>query len=408
MSERPSSITDPRTTRLTVSLSGTNLARAGDYNQRVVLQAVRERGETTRTELVALTGLTAPTIANITRRLEQDGLIRQAGRVQKGRGQPALRLAIDPDGAIAIGLNIDRDHLSLVCLDLAGTVRAELSREIAWPSPDAVVSFVAEGLDDIIARGGIDRDRIIGAGIAIPDQISASRFQDQPERFAAWDETDPAALLAQALPWSIHIDNDAAAAALGVLHLGGGHDCKSFFYLLVNAGLGGGLVLDGSFYRGASGRSGEIGFIAARGADGERRALETHVSLTAVHARLAGAGCDHGSLDALVNPTPKASTVIRAWIDDAADLLLDPLIAVDCLLDPQAILIGGRLPAPLIDALADALARRLDAHRPSLPGIAPIRRAAMPEIAPAIGAALLPFSDRLLPSDSILMNIGRA
>src|ERR1700744_1027306 len=93
---------DGRSARLAVSLSGTNLVRAGDYNQRTVLQAIRLSGETTRVELARQTGLTAPTIANITGRLTELGLVRLAGRRHGPRGQPALRLTVAPDGAFAI------------------------------------------------------------------------------------------------------------------------------------------------------------------------------------------------------------------------------------------------------------------------------------------------------------------
>src|SRR6202789_4635600 len=60
-------------------LSGTNLARAGDHNQRVTLHAVRVNGPVTRTELASKTGLTAAAIAKITNRLLRDRLLRPRG-----------------------------------------------------------------------------------------------------------------------------------------------------------------------------------------------------------------------------------------------------------------------------------------------------------------------------------------
>src|SRR3546814_1927139 len=47
---------ETRDARLTLSLSGTNLERAGDYNQRIVLQAIRMDEETTRSDLARVTG----------------------------------------------------------------------------------------------------------------------------------------------------------------------------------------------------------------------------------------------------------------------------------------------------------------------------------------------------------------
>jgi hypothetical protein len=73
------------------NLSGTNLERAGDYNQRVVLQAIRIRGPITRAELSQTTGLTAPAVANITRRLIQHGLVVEAGK-RRGACRPSGRL----------------------------------------------------------------------------------------------------------------------------------------------------------------------------------------------------------------------------------------------------------------------------------------------------------------------------
>src|SRR6201992_2541137 len=100
-----------------MSLSGTNLERAGDHNQRVTLHAIRVNGPITRTDLADITGLTPPAIANITRRLMQDNLIKEAGRVRGARGQPPVRLVINPDSWFSIGVNVDRDHITVVVLD---------------------------------------------------------------------------------------------------------------------------------------------------------------------------------------------------------------------------------------------------------------------------------------------------
>ena len=121
-------------------LSGTNLERAGDHNQRVTLHAIRVNGPITRTDLADITGLTPPAIANITRRLLNDELIIEAGRRKGGRGQPATKLVINPDSRFSIGINIDRDHITLVVLGFDGQVRAQCSREMAFALPAASFS----------------------------------------------------------------------------------------------------------------------------------------------------------------------------------------------------------------------------------------------------------------------------
>jgi hypothetical protein len=69
------------------NLSGTNLERAGDHNQRVTLHAIRVGGPVTRSDLALTTGLTAAAIAIITNRLLRQRLILQAGRIRGARDQ---------------------------------------------------------------------------------------------------------------------------------------------------------------------------------------------------------------------------------------------------------------------------------------------------------------------------------
>ena len=394
-----------RGARLGVSLSGTNLERAGDYNQRIVLQAIRVSGKASRTELAAITGLTAPTIANITRRLLDAGLISEAGTRQGARGQPAAQLVINPAGAFSIGINVDRDHITIVSIDLTGTVLTRATLEVAFAMPDAVTAWLRDEVAIIRASKLINERRMLGVGVAIPDDLGRVTLPHRPSEYENWNHVDVQAMVEGIVPWSVHVDNDAAAAAIGEAQFGAGMVLSGFFYVLVSAGLGGGLVIDGNYYRGAGSRSGEIGFMpdAARG--GAVLTVQETVSLSALYARLEAGGCIVDGVKTLTQADPAIATIVEQWIEDAAQSLIGPVIAVSCLVDPGAVLIGGRLPAVLIDTLVDRLNKLLGAAR--LPSAARVIRAAMSADAPAIGAAILPFLDRILPSEAILMQVGR-
>ncbi len=107
----------------------------------------------------------------------------------------------------------------------------------------------------------------------------------------------------------------------------------------------------------------------------------------------------------LANLDAQGQDLVSAWVDLAADLLTEPLLAVSWLVNPEAILLGGRLPSALIERLADRLTNNLRQRAPLAPVLAPVSRAAMAEDAPAIGAAILPFLAELLPSRSSLMKV---
>src|SRR4030081_1109073 len=162
-------------------LSGTNLERAGDHNQRVTLHAIRVNGPITRTDLADITGLTPPAIANITKRLMQEKLIQEAGRVRGARGQPPLKLVINPDSWFSVGVNVDRDHITLVVLDFQGTVRARASREIQFALPGTVQSFFQRSIGPLLDKAGIDVSQLLGIGVAFPDDIQQAELPDKAQ-----------------------------------------------------------------------------------------------------------------------------------------------------------------------------------------------------------------------------------
>jgi predicted NBD/HSP70 family sugar kinase len=384
-------------------LSGTNLARAGDHNQRVTLHAVRVNGPVTRTELALKTGLTPAAIANITNRLLHDRLILRAGRSHGARGQPPTKFVVNPDSCFSIGLNVDRDHVTLVVLDFVGKVRARASREIHFAKPSTVRTFFQRSIGRLLARAGIARNRLIGVGVAFPDDITRAHLPDQPADYAAWASVQVDDLISDVLGIPVFIENDAAAAAIGEMQFGSGHRYRSFFYLLVTAALGGGLVVDGSYFRGANGRSGEIGWLRGHSEAGKDSQLQNIVSLSCLYSRLAEQGFRVATPRGLMRLEPPARLIVDRWIHESTEALVDSFVAINCLINPEAILIGGRLPAALVDRLAASLNRRMTAFASQIPAIAPVARALTSDDAPAVGAAILPFSYSLLPTRFALL-----
>jgi predicted NBD/HSP70 family sugar kinase len=389
-----------------MSLSGTNLERAGDHNQRVTLHAIRVNGPITRAELAVITGLTAPAIANITKRLLVDNLIQEAGRRRGGRGQPATKLVINPDSWFSLGLNVDRDHITLVVLDFEGRVRARASREVNFALPRDVEQFFAKTAGKLLAKVGVGRERLAGIGVALPDDMPrAATLPQQPANYGIWASTDVPSLLTSTMHVPVYVENDAAAATMGEMQFGLGKKHQTFFYILITAALGGSLVIDGNHFRGATGRSGELGMLRGRDASGHERQIQNIVSLSALYSRLAAQGIKLNAPHELTELPDSGQAIIAAWVESAVDALIDPVLAINCLMNPEVILIGGRLPAGIVDQIANGLNQRVATYGTSIPATAPVARAALSDDAPAVGAAILPFSHRLLPTRTALMKV---
>jgi predicted NBD/HSP70 family sugar kinase len=189
---------------------------------------------------------------------------------------------------------------------------------------------------------------------------------------------------------------------MGELQLGRGQVHSSFFYILIGAGLGGGLVMNGAYFRGENGRSGELGLMQLPGSDGGQ--VQSVVSLSGLskHLQVAGVGLAEVFSDPI---GPQADAALEAWIVISAGALRQAILAIYLLINPAAILIGGGLPSIHIDRLV----RRLNADLTTLavvpPVIAPVERAALSVDAPAVGAAILPLSHFLLPRSGALWKV---
>jgi predicted NBD/HSP70 family sugar kinase len=310
---------------------------------------------------------------------------------------------INPDSWFSVGVNVDRDHMTLVVLDFQGTVRARASREIQFALPGTVQSFFQRSIGHLLDKAAIDVTQLVGIGVAFPDDIQQAELPDKPAAYAAWGSVAVPQLFAAPLKVPVFVENDAAAAAMGEMHFG--HQYQSFFYILITAALGGGLVIDGHYFRGANGRSAELGWL--RGHDGfsRTRQLQNIVSLSALNSRLAAHGYRVSSPRGLARLDAGGQSIINTWVETSVEALLETLLAINCLINPQAVLIGGRLPASIVEDLARRLNERLQPYAATMPAIAPVERAMMSDDAPAVGAAILPFTHRLLPTRSALMKV---
>src|SRR3546814_9530990 len=121
-----------------------------------------------------------------------------------------------------------------------------------------------------------------------------------------------AELCEQPFDLPVFVENDAAAAAMGEMQLGLGQTLSSFFYILISSGLGSGIVVDGAYFRGADGRSGELGFLRAPTEDGGIQQVQKLVSLSGLAKHLAADGLTLA--DALAAERPaRAEKRVAPW-----------------------------------------------------------------------------------------------
>lgn len=246
---------------------GSNSPRVGDYNQVVVLEAIRRHGEgLSRVELSASTGLSAQAVSNICRRLIDEGLVVEAGKLAGRPGKPRTLLRLDPAGGSAVGVHLDPAVMTFVVLDLTGRVVARSDRALpTTAAPERVLAQIAEDVAALVAASGVDRERIVGLGVAAPGPVdSAAGALIHPPNLPGWERVAVRDALASAAGLPVLLDKDVVAAAVAEVWAGGVGGSGNAVLVYLGTGVGAGLVLRGEVHRGASGNAGEVGNLLTR------------------------------------------------------------------------------------------------------------------------------------------------
>lgn len=242
---------------------GTNLPRMGDFNQAVILEAIRRSVDgVSRIELAVATGLSAQTVTNITRRVLDDGLIAEAGRTINGPGKPRVTLRLVPDSRFSVGVHLDPAVITLVLLDLSGGVVRRRAVRTPAKDPRRIVEAMAQSIEAMIADAGIDRAAVAGVGVAAPGPLDAAKGTViDPPKLQGWHRVPLRAVLAEATGFAVALEKDTIAAAVGEVWTGNGPAEDSFVFIYLGTGVGASLVRSGEAVRGSSRNFGEIGHI---------------------------------------------------------------------------------------------------------------------------------------------------
>lgn len=238
--------------------AGTNLAGLRDHNTALVLGLLRaadERGSS-RVQLAAETGLTPQAISKITARLLAEGLILEAGRGASTGGKPRTILALRPEAGCAVGIEVDRLRSAILLVDLAGRTlwRRSLSVGLASGEPARVVAEIAERVREAVRTAPVGA-RVLGVGVGCRGPLDyETGVLHRPAGLPAWDGFPLRDSLDECLDApAVLLDKDTNTAALAAPAPG------STAYLHLADGLGAGMLLSGSIYRGARTNAGEFG-----------------------------------------------------------------------------------------------------------------------------------------------------
>ena len=338
-------------------------------NQARILNTLR-KGSWSRVALAEELGLNRSTVTVIISGLLEQGLVRELDAAPSGakaNGRPRVGVALQGSGAYFGGLELGNELMTAVVTDLTGR---EVGRTSEPTRPENGPENAEERLCELLAGVVSDR-RLEGIGLTIPGIVSsAGRLEWAPT--LDWRDVTLGETARTRFDVAVYVENDANAAALAEEQLRDPSEGDNLLFVLLDSGVGAGLLVHRQLYRGGAGRVGESGHIRLAAADGSTGAAVEEVIGRQAILRAYRSDADHEAtwedfLAAVDAGEPTAEHLRDRW-----QAVLGWLTAaLAWTLDPDVIVFGGPSSA-LLQSDTTALHRSLRNNGPA--GIANVWR----------------------------------
>lgn len=207
-------------------------------------------------------GLSMPTIHQNLNELTQAGLVRIDGVGESTGGRRPLQLTINENARFSLGVSVTESHFRIV----AANLRLDEIAYQKYGHPHCnnmkdLGSFLTADLENFLNRFGLNREKLLGVGIALPAIFNTDRtcvitaptlnLRDQSIR-----------PLICSIPYPVAACNDATSGGYAEWYVQQDSDCMA--YISLEGGVGGAILVNGVPYTGLNGRSGEFGHICVQ------------------------------------------------------------------------------------------------------------------------------------------------
>lgn len=353
-------------------------------NRSVLLRLLRRQPGSSRARLSQQSGLTKSTVSALVRELLDERWLVEASApvAADGLGRPSTPLHIDDKVRVLLGVEIGVQQLRVASVSLTGQVLDTLHERLENTDVQSVcrqaAALVHQAWKTLSSRGLL----LSGVGVCLPGAIDEAAGLVRFAPNLGWRDVPFFALLRQALcvlgvpAASLHLHNDADAAALGEYEFADSAGSEALIFVCCDVGVGAGIVLNDHLFTGARGMAGEIG----------HSILEVGGALCSCGRR----GCAETVIGARALGT--ASGAQRGG--EALGVLIQNL---DVMFNPHVVVVGGQSCTDHPTLLATATGTA--AHYAQSAGVtAPTVRAARYGIlAAAVGAAAVAWHHNLRP-----------
>jgi len=305
-------------------------------NRSAVLELIRRESPIARSTIARRLGVSLPTVMRIVDGLIEDGFVRLQGETEWSGGRRRPLLEFNADGYIVLGVDMGGTKKIYGALsEIGGNIIDEVEMERRGASGEKCYDLLTKLIDALLASPGLKGRRVRGIGVGAPE---ITHHKDGIVKWAYalnWKDFPLKTMLSKRYKLPITVDNDVNLAALGEHWFGAGQHAQNMVLMVIGAGIGAGIIIDGSLYRGSREASGEIGHTIP----GREFLGKSHLDFGALESVASGTGM-----------IGRARAVLKSR-REAADL--NQLLAEDVFESAQR---GQKWAASIVEEIVDYLA----------------------------------------------------
>lgn len=247
-----------------MSYKGDNLMSVKRTNRSAVLHALHEKGAMSRKRLAQNMNLTPAAITKIVGEMISDGLLYEGEFLSNGgAGRREILIEINAKRACGLGvlINLRQAILSAAWLDGSVIFSEEIQLEPNAPA-ESTARMLSERLLHLAEANGIERDRVIGLGIAVRG-ITSEDGRIVRDSFSALAETDYplCALFEELAGFHCVMENNVRSLLAAQMFMSHNEATGSQFFLRCDHGIGAALSIDGKIWHGVTAQCAEVGHI---------------------------------------------------------------------------------------------------------------------------------------------------
>ncbi|MBY0012000.1 ROK family transcriptional regulator [Paenibacillus typhae] len=225
-------------------------------NRNAIYRYLNYHPSTSIQEIASAVNLSLPTVTQNLKELQERDLIIETGLFESTGGRKAKAIACNSVAKYSIGLDVTRNHVGIVAIDLSGKIVKNVRHQFPFANSETYFQGVGRLVNEFVAECAIDSSKILGVGIALPAILEADR---ETVSYATVIDFKGGNVrqFAEHIAYPCILSNDANAA--GFAELWGERDLNNVVYLSLNNSVGGSIIVDNQIYTGQNHRSGEFG-----------------------------------------------------------------------------------------------------------------------------------------------------